>query len=130
MWCHKEGKNPKQDCLVSDHSDTIKVVLWEDNWGQLNRDRRYRLHNFRVREYACKKYLSMLEHATIENIDDIGEVVNTDGDEQIYKGTKKKKKRHQLLSAGLCRFNKRFSTPTYVDCWSPKAYTHPHSKVQ
>lgn len=72
----------KQECIVSDHSDTIRVVLWENDCGKLQEGKSYRLSNFRVREYASAKYLSMTDTASTEVLEDIGDVVNCDGDEE------------------------------------------------
>ncbi len=87
--CDMQSKSKtlkKQDCTVSDHEDTIRLVLWEDNCGRLKEGESYRLEKFRVREYGSIKYLSMSEDACIEKLDDIGEVVNCDGTDEIVEG--------------------------------------------
>lgn len=76
----------KQDCRVSDHTDTIRAVLWENNCDKLQEGKSYHLIQFRVREYACTKYLSMSESSSMIEVDDIGEVVNSDGEDDISEG--------------------------------------------
>ena len=73
----------KQDCIVSDHTDTARVVLWEDHCGELDEGKSYCLEQFRVREYACIKYLSMSGSACINELEDIGEVTNSSGDQEL-----------------------------------------------
>ena len=79
----------KQEVIVGDSSGICIVTLWESYIGALQQDKSYSLKNFAVREFANRKYLSIVkEESEIVPIEDIGEVsVDTNNDEARSGGT-------------------------------------------
>lgn len=71
----------KQDCVLGDCSGSCRIVLWEGDVGKLIEGQCYRLSRVVVREYSGVKFLSLLADAAIEEIGDIGEVIECDEDE-------------------------------------------------
>ena len=69
----------KQDCIVGDDTESIRIVLWERDVGSLEEDRSYKMRDVVVRMYRGEKYLSVGDGSTIEEVEDIGEVVESDG---------------------------------------------------
>ena len=64
----------KQDCVVGDVTETVRVVLWEEDVGKLDEDRSYKLTNVIVRMYRGERYLSISDGSVIEEVADIGEI--------------------------------------------------------
>lgn len=71
----------KQECLVADDTGTGRTVLWQQDIGRLE-GHSYTMRNVTVRTYDGVKYLSVSEVSTIEEIDDIGSVVEAESDEE------------------------------------------------
>ena len=71
---------------VADASATGRVILWEEHVGKLHvqETTSYELQNFVVKEWDTTKYLSRTKDSTILPIDDIGEVAETDHDNNLH----------------------------------------------
>ena len=62
MMCEKPstlGSKTKQNVVVSDHTDSITVQLWEEHIGSLEEGKSYSLQSFRIGEYDGVKYLAL-----------------------------------------------------------------------
>ena len=78
------GGKCKQDMTVSDSTATARLTLWEEKVNSMDEDISYSLQNVVVRQYRGKKYLSLGKTgSTIEEIKDIGEVVDYNIDSDI-----------------------------------------------
>ena len=74
-----KGGKRKQDVVVTDSSGVARFTVWEEDIGRLQKGHSYKLIDVMIREYSGKKYLSTaLENSHIEEVTDIGEVINTD----------------------------------------------------
>ena len=73
----------KQDCIVGDATGTSRLVLWEENVGALQADKCYKITDAHVKLFQGKKYLSVPQKGTFENIDDIIDVCEMDTDKEI-----------------------------------------------
>ena len=71
----------KQDCMVVDHSNAVRAVLWTTKVGCFEEGRSYEVKNATVRVYNDIKYLSLSEKSELMKIDDIGVVVQLDQSE-------------------------------------------------
>ena len=72
----------KQECKVADATGTIRIVLWEKKISCLQEDRCYKVENVHVKEFQGKKYLSVPDKCTIEDIDEIDDVAEMDSDDE------------------------------------------------
>lgn len=71
----------KQDVMVGDKSGTVRFTVWESEIGQVQTGCSYKLTGVMVREYRGNKFLSTSkEGSIIEEIDDIGDVVEVEDD--------------------------------------------------
>ena len=78
----KDGRQmTKQDCSIGDCDRCIRVVSWEKDVGSLAEGSSYKFVNVSVRIYDDLRYLSVGSNCEIVRIDDIGEVVEDDADE-------------------------------------------------
>ncbi len=68
----------KADFVISDCTAVCRGVAWEDHIADLHIDHTYKLIGVTIRFFNSAKYFSLGEKATIEEVDDIGEVVNED----------------------------------------------------
>ena len=68
----------KQECVVGNATETIRIVLWEKKIGCLQQDRCYKVADVHVKEFQGKKYLSVPEKGTIQYIDDVAEMDSDD----------------------------------------------------
>ena len=69
----------KQDTMVGDKSGTIRFTVWESEIGQMETGCSYKLVGVMVRDYRGNKFLSTSrEGSTIEEIEDIGDVVDAE----------------------------------------------------
>ena len=62
MRCEKAcciGSKRKQIVVVSDHTESTIVQLWEEHIGSLEEGKSYSLQSFRIAEYDGEKYLAM-----------------------------------------------------------------------
>lgn len=81
---NKSGKLlTKQESIVADVTDQIRVVLWETEIGKLIIDQCYKLENITIRMYNDIKYLSISSTTLVTPIDDIGQVSNDSNDQLI-----------------------------------------------
>ena len=72
----------KQEVLVADHSDTIRLVLWEKDVCRLEKGKSYKLSSVNTRSFKERAYLSVSDCTSITAIDDIGDVAEQDPDEE------------------------------------------------
>ena len=78
----KDGRQmTKQDCSIGDCDRCIHVVSWEKDVGSLAEGSSYKLVNVSVHIYDDLRYLSVGSNCEIVRIDQIGEVVEDDADE-------------------------------------------------
>ena len=69
---NKAGKvYKKQDCVIADHTACSRIVLWEEDLGQLLIDGSYKLQSVTVR---CYDSLSVNKNSHIISVDDIGDI--------------------------------------------------------
>ena len=69
----------RQNITVADASAPAKLTLWENSIGTLTLDKSYKFCKFAVHTFRSEKYLSEpKEGASVEEIDDIGEVAEDD----------------------------------------------------
>ncbi len=62
--------------MLADCTGVCQGVAWKDVIKVLEVDCTYKLRGVTVRSFNQAKYISLRERATIEEVDDIGEVVN------------------------------------------------------
>ena len=67
---------------MADATGTIQIVLWEKKIGCLQEDRCYKVENVHIKEFQGKKYLSVPNKCTIEDIDEIDNVAEMDSDDK------------------------------------------------
>ena len=53
------GSKRKQNVIVSDHTASCCVQLWEEHIGLLEEGKSYILESFRIGEYNSTKYLAL-----------------------------------------------------------------------
>ncbi len=71
------GQTPtKADFVLADCTAVCWGVAWEGHISMLKEDKSYNLKGATIRSFNQAKYVSLGEHATIETVKDIGEVVN------------------------------------------------------
>ncbi len=78
----KFGPLKKQDCIIGDSNGRARVVLWEKKIDSMKEGRSYRLTRVSVQEFGEVKYLSLPLDATFEEIDDIGDMADSDEDSE------------------------------------------------
>ena len=66
----------KQDVAIADATAAWRCVVWEKDMNKLKEDYSYRLINVTIRTFNGSKYLSLSEKSYIEEITDIGDVVD------------------------------------------------------
>ncbi len=77
VFIKSRGKTlTKADFVLADCTGVCRGVAWEDVIKVLEVDCTYKLRDVTVRSFNQAKYVSLGERATIEEVDDIGEVVN------------------------------------------------------
>ena len=47
-----------QDAIIADNSNSVKLTLWEEFCGSLEKDKTYLMKNVKVRRYNGEKYLN------------------------------------------------------------------------
>lgn len=72
----------KQDCIVGDSSASLKLVLWEEDVGCMDKGMSYKVDEAVVKCFDGIEYLSVGKLSAIEKIDDIGEVMEADEEEE------------------------------------------------
>ena len=78
----------KQECVVGDISGTIRIVLWEGQIGVLQVDCSYKIIDVTVRIYRGDKYLPASPNCQISEIEDIGDTIEVESDEELPNAAK------------------------------------------
>ena len=106
----------KRDVSVADESGTARVSIWEGNVNAMEKDRRYCLKNFMVREYQSTRYLTMAKEGSeiipIENIGAVAEQADRDDELWVI---------NNVTVAGVPYFDR------YKSCLQCKARVEPHT---
>lgn len=70
----KNGKTSyKSDCIVSDSTESIKEVLWEQAIEQVETGKSYHFQNLTIRCFDDTKFVNTNEYTTITQISDIAD---------------------------------------------------------
>ena len=75
---YSKGKDrtlKKQDVTITDESGSCKAVLWESHVGVFSTGECYKFQNVRINAYNGCKYFSISANSASEKIEDIGDVV-------------------------------------------------------
>jgi len=64
----------KTDVIVADHTDSAKLVLWEDIIDKVDFGKSYRFNNCKIRIFDDQKYINTNEFTKITEIEDIKNV--------------------------------------------------------
>ena len=75
------SKVKKQDCIISDSTETCRLVLWETDVEKLVQGQSYKIEGVSVRIFKDTKYLSVGANCTFSEVADIGEVKDPSDDE-------------------------------------------------
>lgn len=73
----------KERFLMADNVSMIRAVIWEKDVGVVKVGCTYKFSNVMVWTFSGAKYLSLLENAVIEEVADIGDVVEKNVDEGV-----------------------------------------------
>ena len=88
---NRDGKIlKKQDCVVGDCDGCGRVVLWEEDVGNMEEGRSYKLKGVTVRSYRGADYLSVGKECEIMSVEDIGETANIQEGDLEEKGIVRK----------------------------------------
>lgn len=68
----------KQDFVLADCTDVCRGVVWQEQVNMLKEEHSYKLVNVTVRSFNGAKYVSVSEKSEIQEMDDIGGVVEKD----------------------------------------------------
>ena len=102
------GGKKKQDITIADTTGTGKLVLWEDNIGNITEGESYKLSGMMVRTFQNKHYLSMpRDNATIDPLSDIGDVEEDESDDEHY---------HELIAARVTAVPMLHTYRTCIAC--------------
>ena len=71
---HREKTKYRVECLVADHTESIKLILWEDAIEKEHSSKSYHFQNLTVRIFDDNKYLNTNELTVIDEIDDIHDI--------------------------------------------------------
>ena len=71
---HREKTKYRVECLVADHTESIKLILWEDAIEKVHSSKSYHFQNLTVRIFDDNKYLNTNELTVIDEIDDIHDI--------------------------------------------------------
>ena len=78
------GGKQKQQVIIADSSGTTSLTLWEEDIGLLSENKSYHLHRVQVHRYLGRTELTLPSFgATIEEIDNLEEIVVYEDDDQI-----------------------------------------------
>ena len=82
------GTLTKQDFVIADCTGAIRGVAWEKDVGVLEPSCSYKLMDITIRSFNGVRYLSLSSKSTIQEVGDIGEVVEgvIDDGEGVVKG--------------------------------------------
>ena len=64
----------KTDVIVADHTNSAKLVLWEDIIDKVDSGKSYRFNNCKIRIFNDRKYINTNEFTKITEIEDIKNV--------------------------------------------------------
>ena len=64
----------KVDCIVGDHTESIKIALWEDMIHKVDCGKSYLFRSVTVKIFDDTKYLNANESSTVELQDDINDI--------------------------------------------------------
>lgn len=78
----KGGSLTKQDFELADGTAVCRGVAWERDVGKLKEGVSYKLLNVGIRSFQNSKYVSLSTQSMINEISDIGEVINVGLDEK------------------------------------------------
>ena len=79
-----KGGKKKQDIVVADATAVVRFTVWEDHIDTLHLGKSYKLTDVLVREYNSNKYLlTAFENTIIEEVTDIGQVIEDDVDKNL-----------------------------------------------
>ena len=71
---HREKTKYRVECLVADHTESIKIILWEDAIEKVHSSKRYHFQNLTIRIFDDNKYLNTNVLTVIDEIDDIHDI--------------------------------------------------------
>ncbi|CAH3142448.1 unnamed protein product, partial [Pocillopora meandrina] len=71
---HREKTKYRVECLVADHTESIKLILWEDAIEKVHSSKSYHFQNLTVRIFDDNKYRNTNELTVIDEIDDIHDI--------------------------------------------------------
>ena len=83
---HVKARNmtlKKGGFVIADETSVIRGVAWEKNVGVLKVGSTYKFCNVTVRMFSGAKFLSLSENAVLEEVTDMGEVVEEDVEEGV-----------------------------------------------
>ena len=78
----------KRDCLFADSTAVYRCVAWEDQIKLLQENKSYELSKVTVRSFNGAKYLSVGEGCGINQIEDVGDVIDDESAESGSGGAK------------------------------------------
>ena len=55
---HREKTKYRVECLVADHTESIKLILWEDAIEKVHSSKSYHFQNLTIRIFDDNKYLN------------------------------------------------------------------------
>ena len=73
----------KEAFVLADGTGVIRGVAWEKDVGVVKVGCSYKFCNVTIRSFSGAKYLSLSENSAIEEVEDIGEVVEEDADDSV-----------------------------------------------
>ena len=71
----RHGTLTKQDIVIADSTGVCQCVLWERDVGKCLENNTYQLNNVTIRSFNGIKYLSLSEKSSVEEVQDLGDVV-------------------------------------------------------
>ena len=71
---HREKTKYRVECLVADHTESIKLILWEDAIEKVHSSKSYHFQNLTIRIFDDNKYLNTNVLTVIDEIDDIHDI--------------------------------------------------------
>lgn len=75
------GQLKKQEVTLADCTAACRAVVWESAVGTVKEDQTYKFMNVTIRSFNGAKFISLSPQSTIEEVADIGEVVDDDVEE-------------------------------------------------
>jgi hypothetical protein len=84
----------KEESQVADATGITRLVVWEGNVGKLMEGKSYSLTNVRIRQFKNESYLSLTTDSVINEIEDIGEVIEQEDEESKLSQRKNNRRRN------------------------------------